>query len=123
METAIADRLWVGANAKYIQEKLRDTKLPAPRRRCGYPIPSLLQNMGFQIAVLALSLRNFGTQLKFVEEVEDLPRTVQGGMPSALFMKDLTLSSDFTKELSAKLSAQVGIEYMAKNVAAFSRGL
>ena len=56
-----------------------------------------------------------------MEEAADLPRTVQA-VCHPPFYEGLTLSSDFTKELSAKLSAQVGIKYMAKNVAAFRVG-
>jgi len=117
----VLERLWAGASVKYIQGKLHTKTANAAVGDVGIlyrPDPVSWLPDGS----LGLSIRNFGTRPKFVEESTNLPRLVQGGLAIHPFYKSLTLSTDFTKELASKLSTQVGAEYLAKNVAAFRIG-
>jgi len=89
----LSERVSVGANFKYILEKLEEELASAFAFDIG-----ALYKPGVYDLVLGVNIQNIGTGIKFVEESASLPQNVKFGLAYTLFPENpLILTLDFNK--------------------------
>lgn len=115
------DRIWAGATLKILQEKLHTNTATAIATDLGILYKPDLEGWPPSSSI-GLSIRNIGTRPRFIEESADLPLTLQVGAAFRPFFEGLTLSTDLTKERAKNVTAQLGLEYLARGILAFRIG-
>jgi len=99
----------VGVNARYISEQLDTEKATSVSADLGafWKTPHRPLTMG-------LSVRHLGSQIKFREESDPLPRTVTLGLGYKMFSDRLTLGVDFRRPVDDGVQYAVGAELTQK---------
>jgi hypothetical protein len=110
----ISAGLSLGATAKAILEKLEDEKAQAAAFDIG---------LFYDLSILSfgLSLRNLGTELKFVERKHPLPTDLRAGIAVRVLNDHLLLSTDIDFLTDAPPEFRQGIECSFQNIL-FARG-
>jgi len=98
------ERLNFGVTAKYIQSSIENEKATSFAADLGF----LYEIQGYKVG---LALQHLGPQMKFVQEEEDLPQTIRGGVSHRYFQEALLLSLDFSKPRDNDMSLHGGLEY------------
>ncbi|MBN2565480.1 MAG: PorV/PorQ family protein, partial [Candidatus Eisenbacteria bacterium] len=107
----LTDELTVGANAKYLQEKIDDKTATGYAVDLGarYDVP------GMQGLSAGVALLNLGPQMKFVDEAFDLPVMYKVGaaldVPFDSLNGDVMFAADVVKPADGNTKVHFGMEY------------
>ena len=113
-------KLSFGGAIKVLEEQLGDTKGRAILMDVGVHgdiTKGFLRNMQ-----AGLALQNMSSGMVFVKEKTPLPKLLKVAFAVPLFSNIVTLTSDYTKELSGKGSVNMGMEYGAWEILALRMG-
>jgi len=101
--------LW-GLNLKFVQEKIYNYSASAYAVDLGALY--YWQKFGLD---LGLSVRNVGTQMKFIEESDPLPLEVRLGASHYLLKKKLMIGFDISQPIDNKTGLHLGLQYQLVN--------
>ncbi len=102
----INEQMMVGANAKLIHQRIKDSTAVGVAVDMGILCPTKVKGL-----MIGATLRNLGTRMKFENEADSLPLEIKGGMSFHLPNKKSLCVMDVTIPTDNAVRINTGVEY------------